>query len=103
NYSPVVSVLRANPVYGLGVEWRSDYDPLLGRIVNSTISADARRGDYFLSVGHTQVHSVPQLSPPANQFRGGIGFGNPNHRAGTRLSPPSMISASALCSSPPLR
>jgi LPS-assembly protein len=80
NYSPVVSVLRANPVNGLGVEWRSDYDPLLGRIVNSTISADARRGDYFLSVGHTQVHSVPQLSPPANQFRGGIGFGNPNHR-----------------------
>jgi LPS-assembly protein len=80
NYSPVVSILRTTPINGVGVEWRSDYDPLRGQIVNSSISADARYGDYFLSAGHTQVRSVPQLSPNANQFRGALGFGNPNHR-----------------------
>src|SRR5262249_534200 len=67
NYSPVISILRATPVNGVGIEWRSDYDPLRGQIVNSSISADARYGDYFLSAGHTQVRSVPQLSPNANQ------------------------------------
>jgi LPS-assembly protein len=80
NYSPVISVLRTTPVNGVGVEWRTDYDPLRGQIVNSSFSADARFGDYFLSAGHTQVRSVPQLSPNANQFRGALGFGNPNHR-----------------------
>jgi LPS-assembly protein len=80
NYSPVVSVFRASPRNGVGIEWRSDYDPLRGHIVNNTLSVDARYGDYFVSAGHTQVRSVPELSPNANQFRGGIGFGNPNHR-----------------------
>jgi LPS-assembly protein len=80
-YSPVVSVLRAAPIPGIGIEWRSDYDPLRGRIVNNTLSADARRGNFFLSGGHTQVHSDPDLlSPSANQFRSAIGFGQPNHR-----------------------
>jgi LPS-assembly protein len=79
-YSPVVSVLRARPIPGIGIEWRADYDPKLGRIVDSSISADGRRGNLFLSVGHLQVHSVPELSPPANQFRGTVGFGNPQHR-----------------------
>ena len=76
----VVSVLRATPVRGLGIEWRTDYDPLRSHITNSTFTADGRVGEYFLSVGHNQVRSVPQLSPNANQFRGALGVGNPNHR-----------------------
>jgi LPS-assembly protein len=80
NYSPLVSVLRTSPLNGMGIEWRADYDPLRGQMVNSSFSADVRHGDYFLSAGHTQVRSVPQLSPNANQFRGALGFGNPNHR-----------------------
>ncbi len=80
NYSPLVSILRTSPINGLNLEWRADYDPLRGQIVNSSFSADARYGDYFLSLGHTDVRSVPELSPNANQFRGGLGFGNPNHR-----------------------
>lgn len=79
-YSPIVSVVRTSPARGVGVEWRADYDPLRGQIVNSTFTADARRGYYFLSVGHNQVHSAQVLSPNANQFRGALGFGNPNHR-----------------------
>jgi LPS-assembly protein len=80
NYSPVISILRTSPISGVGLECRSDYDPVRGQIVNSTFSADARHGDYFLSAGHTQVRSVAELSPKANQFRGAVGFGNPNHR-----------------------
>ncbi len=80
NYSPVVSVLRVTPAPGIGIEWRADYDPLRSQIVNSSLSADARRGAFFLSAGHLQVHSVPLLTANANQFRGGVGFGNPNHR-----------------------
>jgi LPS-assembly protein len=44
-YSPVVSVLRVSPRSGVAVEWRTDYDPLRGQIVNSGFSADARYGD----------------------------------------------------------
>lgn len=80
-YSPVVSVLRLVPIPGVGIEWRTDYDPLRSQIINSSFSADARAGNFFLSTGHTQVHSDPdRLSPSANQFRGAIGLGKPNHR-----------------------
>jgi len=79
-YSPVVSVLRLNPKPGFGVEWRSDYDPLRGKIVNSGLTADARFSKYFVSVGHNTVRSVPQLTPPANQFRGLFGIGHENRR-----------------------
>lgn len=87
HYSPIISVLRANPKPGYGIEWRADYDPLRGKIVNSGITADARRGQFFLSAGHTLVRDVipvstnsPILSPNANQFRGRVGYGDPNHR-----------------------
>jgi LPS-assembly protein len=78
--SPVVSVLRASPILGLGMEWRADYDTTRGEIVNSTFSADYRWKQYFVSVGHSQVHTDPILTPSANQLRGFIGFGDPNHR-----------------------
>lgn len=78
NSSPVVSALRLQSK--VGIEWRTDYDPLRHRIVNSTVSVDARWSKYFVSLGNTQVHSDPVLSPSANQFRGLIGFGNNNRR-----------------------
>jgi LPS-assembly protein len=62
------------------LNWRADYDPMHGSIVDSSISADYRRGYFFLSLGHTEVHSVPDLSPNANQFRGSLGMGNSNRR-----------------------
>jgi len=80
NYSPVVSVLRLAPRPGFGMEWRSDYDPLRGKIVNSGMTADARWSKYFVSVGHNSVRGVPQLSPGANQFRGLFTVGNANGR-----------------------
>jgi LPS-assembly protein len=80
NYSPVVTALRANPNGRIGIEWRTDYDPLRRRIVNSGISVDGRFSKYFLSFGQNQVRSVPVLSPAANQFRGLFGIGQDNRR-----------------------
>ena len=97
-YSPVVSVFRANPKPGFGVEWRADYDPLRGGIVNSSLNADFRLAKYYLSMGHSQLRCQPLLptdvdvcqaanpdsskllNTKANQFRGRVGFGDPNHR-----------------------
>jgi LPS-assembly protein len=78
NYSPLVSVLRIQQ--RIGLEWRTDYDPLRGGITNSGFTADARWSKYFLSLGHYQVRSDPVLSPSSNQFRGLIGFGNQNRK-----------------------
>lgn len=77
-YSPIVSALRY--YYRVGIEWRMDYDPLRGRIVNSTLTADWRKDKYLFSVGHSQVHSDPILSPIQNQFRFGAALGNDNRR-----------------------
>ena len=99
-YSPVVSVVRSQPRPGFGFEWRTDYDPLRSKIVNTSFSADARRNAYFLSAGHNRVSCVPfatplsdgnnpclgtpqpgtVLSPPMNQLRGMIGIGQENKR-----------------------
>lgn len=99
HYSPVVSVLRAQPRPAFGLEWRTDYDPLRGKLVNSSASADARFSNYFFSVGHNKVSCIPLLgdegpanpcrgtpapgtvlSPPSNQIRGMVGLGQENRR-----------------------
>ncbi|MGH9672572.1 MAG: LPS assembly protein LptD, partial [Bryobacteraceae bacterium] len=79
-YSPVVSLLRMNPTSQMSVEWRTDYDPLRRRFVNSSISTDARFGKYLASIGHNHVRSVPLLTPSANQMRGLIGWGRQDRR-----------------------
>jgi LPS-assembly protein len=99
-YSPIVSVLRGQPRPGFGFEWRTDYDPLRGKLVNTSFSADARLQNYFLSMGHNRIACVPLatplnggvdpcqgtpqagtvLSPPSNQLRGMVGIGQENKR-----------------------
>jgi LPS-assembly protein len=76
----VVSTLRLTPRPGFGVEWRADYDPLRGYMVNSGFSADGRVSDVFISLGHNQVRLPRYLSPSANQFRGLVGLGKENRR-----------------------
>lgn len=73
-YSPVVSALRYQG--RIGVEWRTDYDPLRKQISNSSLTADARFSKFFVSLGHNQVRSNPVLAPNSNQVRGLIGIGN---------------------------
>lgn len=79
-YSPVVSVVRVSPLLGVGLEWRSDYDPQKKRPVNSILSADWRRGIYGVSLAHNYVRSGRQLSATANQLRGMFALGNDNRR-----------------------
>ncbi len=78
SYSPVVSVLRLQSKVGL--EWRADYDPLLGRFADSSVSVDGRIDKYFWSIGHTDVKSNPVLLPNANQLRMVLGYGNGTRR-----------------------
>lgn len=78
HYSPVVSALRY--WYKLGIEWRADYDPLRGHVVNSSFTADYRKDKYFVSLGHSMVRDDPVLSPSQNQFRASLGLGNDNRR-----------------------
>ena len=75
SYSPIVSHLRMSPKPGIGFGWRADYDPLRRRITNNGLTADARFGKYFISLGHNQIRSSPVLTTNANQFRGLFAIG----------------------------
>ena len=98
NYSPVVSAVAISPKPGWRFEWRTDYDPLVKKFVDSSFSSDFRKGHFFLSPRYNlvtcrpltpadalQCHSpTPDttrlLSPQGNQIAGRIGWGDPNHR-----------------------
>lgn len=78
NSSPIISVLRVQSRVGL--EWRADYDPVRHAWANSSLSADARFQQVFVSLGHTSLRTDPILAPFANQIRGLIGYGADGHR-----------------------
>ena len=76
--SPVVSILRVQS--RVGMEWRADYDPVRHAWVNSSLTADARFQQYFVSLGHTSLSTDPVLAPNANQIRGLFGYGSDGRR-----------------------
>jgi LPS-assembly protein len=78
NYSPIVSILRFQHV--VGFEWRVDYDPLLGRISNSSFNGNVRLSKYFFSVGHTEVNTDPVTVAPSNQINLLVAVGNQNRK-----------------------
>ncbi len=79
--SPVVSVLRYQSY--LNLEWRTDYDPVLGGIVDSGVSVDRRIKQLFASLGDYVLKSNPLLGlPGSNQVRGQITYGNSDNRRG---------------------
>lgn len=78
--SPVVSNLRLQPAPAVGVEWRTDYDPVRGNITHSAVTADGRLSKFFLSAGHNHVATSEIFSPATNQFRGLVGFGGDNRK-----------------------
>ena len=79
-YSPIVSILRARPRNGVDVTWEYDYDVRRHRIVNSTFQTGFRIRKYFASAASDQIHPSPLISPPANQFRSTVGYGDPNRK-----------------------
>lgn len=78
--SPVVSVLRYQS--DLNMEWRSDYDPVRGGIIDSGVSVDRRIKRVFMSFGDFLLKSNPLLSFPtgSNQLRGQVTYGGDNRR-----------------------
>lgn len=74
-YSPVVSDLNLSYMR-FGAEWRTDYDPVLGHIVASIVNATYRLSQYFLTVGHNDIHDDPTQLPGANQIQTTFGYGN---------------------------
>ncbi len=77
--SPVVSVLRYQS--NLNVEWRTDYDPVRGGIMDSGINVDRRIRQLFVSLGDYLLRSDPLLKlPGSNQLRGQITYGGDNRR-----------------------
>ncbi|MBI3207813.1 MAG: LPS-assembly protein LptD, partial [Candidatus Solibacter usitatus] len=53
HYSPFISTMRVNPMPSAGIEWRTDYDPLLQRFTNSTITAANTSLRVFLNTDGT--------------------------------------------------
>ncbi len=78
NYSPIVSILRFQHV--VGFEWRVDYDPLLGRISNTSFNGNVRFSQYFISIGHTDVRPNPVVTAPNDQINVLVAVGNRNRR-----------------------
>jgi LPS-assembly protein len=72
--SPVVSMLRVQS--RVGIEWRTDYDPVLRRIVNSSLTLDTRVNKFHFAIGQTALKSDPILAPSANQVRGALTYGS---------------------------
>lgn len=72
--SPIVNLVRVQS--RVGVEWRTDYDPVLRKIVNSSLSLDTRVNKFHLAIGQTALHTDPVLAPYANQIRGAVTYGS---------------------------
>lgn len=81
HYSPIVSALRMKPTEASGFEWRTDYDPLVRRFSNSSVTADFRiKENYIGALGHNLVRGVPGVSPNANQLLMRGAYGNETKR-----------------------
>ena len=76
--SPIVSSLRLQS--RIGMEWRTDYDPLQHRLVNNTITADTRVGLFAFFASETALRTNTVLAPSANQFWGRVAYGSQNRR-----------------------
>ena len=76
--SPIVSAFRYQSK--VGVEWRTDYDPVQHRIINSSVNLDAHIGKYSASIGNTAIRTDPVLAPNSNQIRISGTYGNQTRR-----------------------
>jgi LPS-assembly protein len=78
--SPVISLVRASPIPGLGIQWQADYDHRIGRLVDNSISVDYRFSKYFFQVGENALHPDPLIAPQANQIQFRGSYGDVNHK-----------------------
>ena len=81
SYSPVAAALRTYPTPRWNLEWRTDYDPLRGKVTNSSVAANYQLTELiYTGVGHNAVRAPTTLSPPTNQITANMRFGGFNRR-----------------------
>ncbi len=81
NYSPVVMSLRTYPNWRTGLQWRTDYDPLRQKVVNSSATVSYRFNQLIQAiVGHNAVRAPTTISPPSNQLTARVYIGDFNRR-----------------------
>jgi LPS-assembly protein len=76
--SPIVSIFRTQTKFS--VEWRTDYDPVLKKFVNSTLGVGVNLGRLQVSASNNRLDTNPVLAPKANQVRGSIQYGDNTRR-----------------------
>ena len=81
NASPIVSSFRIRPNWRTFLGWRTDYDPLRRKLVNSSIDSGWRINALWnVEVGHHAVRTPVELSPPSNQLSTLVRLGDFNRR-----------------------
>ncbi len=80
NYSPIASTVRISPSWRHVLEWRHDYDPLRGKLVNSSLSGGFQFDSWNLTLGHHAVRMPESLAPLSNQLFAVIRLGDFNRR-----------------------
>ena len=80
SYSPVVSDLRINPTPTLGLEWRTDYDPVRNELVASSFAGSYFWKAYRFTLGKDTLHADPVLEGKADQVNAGFNWGNDTRR-----------------------
>ncbi len=81
SYSPIATSFKVNPHWRYSLSWRNDYDPLRGKIVNTTVDANVQISPKVsVSAGHRAVRVPTVLSPASNQLLANIRYGDFNRR-----------------------
>ncbi len=80
-FSPLVSEVRITPGGRYDAEFRTDYDPLRGKVTSlGTLVKVRPYHEYFLTLAHFSLQSDPVLEPKSNQIRALVGYGELNRR-----------------------
>lgn len=81
NYSPIATSLKLHPAARWNLRWRNDYDPLRGKLVNTTADAEVEVSPKIrVTAGHRAVRVPATLTPPSNQLLTGLRYGDYNRR-----------------------
>ena len=80
-YSPVATSLKLHPSSRWNLRWRNDYDPLRGKLVNTTADTTVEVSPKIrVTAGHRAVRVPEMLTPPSNQLLTGLRYGDYNRR-----------------------
>ena len=81
NYSPIATSLKLSPGSRWNLRWRNDYDPLLGKLANTTADAAVQVSPRIaVTAGHRAVKVPNRITPPGNQLLVGARYGDYNRR-----------------------